>query len=42
MLEEIFPDLKTNGDGVATYKGTPLTTRVGPCVAKDLPNSYIN
>eukprot|EP00428_Durinskia_dybowskii_P042690 CAMPEP_0170270554 /NCGR_PEP_ID=MMETSP0116_2-20130129/35222_1 /TAXON_ID=400756 /ORGANISM="Durinskia baltica, Strain CSIRO CS-38" /LENGTH=634 /DNA_ID=CAMNT_0010521747 /DNA_START=81 /DNA_END=1985 /DNA_ORIENTATION=+ len=31
MLEAIFPDLKTNGDGVATYKGVPLTTSSGPC-----------
>jgi len=33
MLEEIFPDLKTNSIGVATYKGIPLSTSAGPCVA---------
>lgn len=40
MLEAIFPDLKTNGDGVATYKGVPLTTSSGPC-RSGLPNSPI-
>jgi tRNA-binding EMAP/Myf-like protein len=41
MLDVIFPDLKTNGDGVATYKGTPLkTSDGGACSAvslKDVP-----
>ena len=37
MLDAIFPDLKTNGDGVATYKGTPLkTSDGGACSAKSL------
>jgi tRNA-binding EMAP/Myf-like protein len=31
MLEAIFPDLKTNADGIATYKGVPLSTSAGPC-----------
>ncbi len=31
MLESIFPDLKTNGEGVATYKGIPLRTTAGIC-----------
>ena len=31
MLDAIFPDLKTDGDGVATYKGKPLMTGDGPC-----------
>lgn len=31
ILEAVFPDLKTNGDGVATYKGVPLSTSAGPC-----------
>jgi len=26
MMNIVFPDLKTNSDGVATYKGVPLTT----------------
>jgi methionine--tRNA ligase beta chain len=40
MLEEILPDLRTNGDGVATYKGAPLKTSAGPCRAS-LPNAEI-
>lgn len=40
MLEEIFPDLRTNGDGVATYKGAPLKTSAGPC-RSSLPNAEI-
>ena len=35
MLEIIFPDLKTNGGGVATYKGTPFTTSAGACKAQN-------
>jgi len=35
MLDAIFPDLKTDGDGVATYKGVPLTAGSGKCVAQD-------
>jgi phenylalanyl-tRNA synthetase alpha chain len=35
MLDAIFPDLKTNGDGVATYKGKPLATAEGPCKAQN-------
>jgi methionine--tRNA ligase beta chain len=31
MLESIFHDLKTNADGLATYKGKPLCTSAGPC-----------
>jgi methionine--tRNA ligase beta chain len=31
MLDAIFPELKTNGDGVATYKGVPLSTSAGVC-----------
>ena len=31
MLDTIFPDLKTNADGVATYRGKPLTTSAGEC-----------
>ena len=41
MLEEIFPDLQTNSDGLATYKGVPLTTSVGACMAKGLSNAKI-
>lgn len=31
MLDAIFPDLKTNDEGVATYKGVPLSTSAGVC-----------
>jgi methionine--tRNA ligase beta chain len=33
MLETIFPDLQTNADGIACYKGVPLLTSAGPCLA---------
>jgi hypothetical protein len=36
MLDVIFPDLKTNGDGVATYKGVPfMTSGGGVCRAQN-------
>lgn len=42
MLDVIFLDLKTNEDGVATYKGTPLTAGSGQCVAQDgLANAQV-
>eukprot|EP00980_Cylindrotheca_fusiformis_P003197 scaffold725_cov133-Cylindrotheca_fusiformis.AAC.5 len=31
MLDAIFPDLKTDSSGVATYKGKPLSTSAGVC-----------
>jgi len=31
MLDAIFPDLKTSSDGIATYRGIPLSTSAGPC-----------
>lgn len=34
MLDAIFPDLKTNGDGIATYKGVPFSTSSGVCKAQ--------
>ena len=34
MLDVIFPDLKTNEDGIASYKGVPLMTTAGNCVAQ--------
>ena len=40
MLDVIFPDLSTNADGLATYKGVPLCTRAGPC-KPNFPNSAI-
>jgi len=35
MLDAIFPDLKTDDDGVATYKGVPFTTSAGVCKAQN-------
>ncbi len=40
MLDEIFPDLKTDASGVATYKGVPLSTSAGPC-KPSLPNASV-
>jgi phenylalanyl-tRNA synthetase alpha chain len=42
MLDAIFPDLKTDSFGVATYKGVALSTSAGPCTAqKGMPNSPV-
>lgn len=42
MLDVIFPDLKTNASGVATYKGVPLSTSAGSCSAQNsMPNSPV-
>jgi methionine--tRNA ligase beta chain len=41
MLETIFPDLATNDDGVATYRGKPMTTSAGPCNC-ELSNASIS
>ena len=38
MLDAIFPDLATNDEGVACYKGIPFTTSAGPVLATDLCN----
>jgi len=39
MLNAIFPDLMTNANGEATYKGVALSTSAGPCVAQNkMPN----
>lgn len=43
MLDAIFPDLKTDGDGIAAYKGVPLTAGSGKCVAQDgLANAQVS
>lgn len=34
ILDKVFPDLKTNDSGVATYQGVPLTAGSGSCVAE--------
>ena len=41
MLDAIFPDLKTNADGVATYRGKALTTSAGDCTS-GLSNAIIS
>ena len=40
MMEAIFPDLKTDENGVATYQGVPLSTSAGPC-KPTFPNAEI-
>jgi aminoacyl tRNA synthase complex-interacting multifunctional protein 1 len=40
MLDVIFPALQTNGAGIATYQGLPLTTSAGPC-RPTLPHANI-
>jgi aminoacyl tRNA synthase complex-interacting multifunctional protein 1 len=40
MLDVIFPALQTNGAGIATYQGLPLSTSAGPC-KPTLPNANI-
>ena len=43
MLDAIFPDLKTDGDGVASYKGVPLVAGTGECIAEGrLANAQVN
>ena len=34
IFEKVAPDLVTDDDGVATYKGVKFTTSKGPCVAE--------
>lgn len=41
MLDVIFPDLKTNKDGVPSYKGVPLSTSAGPC-KPSIPNAMVS
>jgi methionine--tRNA ligase beta chain len=41
MLDTIFPDLKTNNDGVPCYKGVPLSTPAGPC-KPSIPNAMVS
>lgn len=42
MLDAIFPDLSTNSEGVAIYKGVSLLTSTGPCTAQNkMPNSPV-
>lgn len=41
VLDRVFPDLKTNGECVATYKGLPFTTSKGPVRVASLKNAHI-
>lgn len=34
ILDKVFPDLKTDNSGVASYKGVPLTAGSGSCAAE--------
>ena len=34
MMDKIFPDMKTNSEGIATYQGEALSTEAGPCVSQ--------
>ncbi len=43
MMDTIFPDLKTNSEGIATYQGEALSTKAGPCVSQTkMANSQIS
>lgn len=43
ILDKVFPDLKTDKDGVATYKGVPLSASSGKCVAQGgLPDAQVS
>jgi len=43
MLDVIFPELKTDDGGVATYKGVPFTTVAGVCKAQSgLKNAAVS
>jgi aminoacyl tRNA synthase complex-interacting multifunctional protein 1 len=43
MMDVIFSELKTDEIGVATYRGIPLSTSAGVCVAQDnLPNCQVS
>lgn len=41
MLDAIFPDLRTDADGVVTFRGVPLSTSAGPC-KPNLPNAIVS
>ena len=41
MLEAIFPDLRTDADGIVTFRGVPLSTSAGPC-KPNLPNAMVS
>ena len=41
ICDAVFPDLKTNADCVACYKGVPMNTSAGPCVVKSVADAFI-
>ena len=41
MLDVIIPDLKTNNEGIPSYKGIPLSTSSGPC-KPSIPNARVS
>ena len=41
ILEKVFPDLMTDSNGVASYKGIPLTAGSGSCVA-EIPDAQVS
>lgn len=40
ILERLFPDMKTDADGVPGYKGVPFTTSKGP-LSSSIPNGWV-
>ncbi|RLN55215.1 hypothetical protein BBJ29_006114 [Phytophthora kernoviae] len=42
VLEKASPDLLTDANCVATYKGEPITTSAGPCTVKSLAKAHIS
>jgi hypothetical protein len=40
-LDIVLPELKSNADKVATYKGVPFTTSAGVCTVKTIANGGI-
>ncbi|CAH0473235.1 unnamed protein product [Peronospora belbahrii] len=42
VLEKVSPDFITDDKCVATYKGEPIMTSIGPCTAKSLIKAYIS
>jgi len=41
VISKVKTDLKTNSDLVATYKGVPFTTSVGPCKSQTLKDAQL-
>eukprot|EP01121_Diplochlamys_sp_Union-15-3_P010238 TRINITY_DN2858_c0_g1_i1.p1 TRINITY_DN2858_c0_g1~~TRINITY_DN2858_c0_g1_i1.p1 ORF type:complete len:113 (+),score=21.95 TRINITY_DN2858_c0_g1_i1:123-461(+) len=42
IFEKLQPDLSTNSEGVATYKGVPFKTSAGVCKVKTLKNCKLS